>query len=42
MQFHYAILAAAFFAVAQAHFQLQYPLPRGEFVEDGASVDRLY
>ncbi|KAH0838591.1 hypothetical protein J3R83DRAFT_6912 [Lanmaoa asiatica] len=28
------VLTAAFAAVANAHFQLQYPLPRGPFVQD--------
>ncbi|KAI9572658.1 hypothetical protein HD554DRAFT_2061866 [Boletus coccyginus] len=34
MRFTPVVLAAAFAAVADAHFQLQYPLPRGPFVED--------
>jgi hypothetical protein len=34
MRFISVVLAAAFAAVANAHFQLQYPIPRGPFVED--------
>jgi len=34
MRFISVVLAATFAAVANAHFQLQYPLPRGPFVED--------
>lgn len=34
MRFTHVVLAAAFAAVADAHFQLQYPSPRGPFVED--------
>jgi hypothetical protein len=35
MRFQTALVAASLAAVAQAHFQLQYPPPRGAFVEDG-------
>ncbi|KAG8220098.1 hypothetical protein J3R82DRAFT_1117 [Butyriboletus roseoflavus] len=34
MLFVSAVLTAAFAAVANAHFQLQYPLPRGPFVQN--------
>jgi hypothetical protein len=31
-----AVLAASLIAGTLAHFQLQYPAPRGDFVEDSA------
>ena len=34
MVFVSVVLAAAFATVANAHFQLQYPVPRGPFVQD--------
>jgi hypothetical protein len=35
MRTAFALATAALFASVQAHFQLQYPAPRGKFVEDG-------
>jgi hypothetical protein len=35
MRFTYSLAAAALVSVAQAHFTLEYPAPRGEFDEDG-------
>lgn len=34
MRFSTAVFVASLAAVASAHFQLQYPTPRGVFVED--------
>ena len=34
MYFSSAFVLATLFGAASAHFQLQYPLPRGPFVED--------